>query len=69
MKGPKKLTAQQARGVQGVIGCTFPGGDWVELHTAKGRDFKVPIVGVVNDWAERLKWHRQVVEDEKGWTR
>ncbi len=62
----KKLSAKQARGVQDVLGCNLlPGGEFVELHTAKGRDFVVPIASVVDDWANRLRWHPVVDESEQ----
>jgi hypothetical protein len=57
MRGRKKLTAQQARGVQRVVACEYSGdAQEVLVTTEQGRTFRVPIKGVVNDWATRLKW-------------
>jgi len=57
MKGHKKISAQHARGVQRVVACEYTSdAQEVLVTTDKVRTFRVPILGVVNDWATRLKW-------------
>lgn len=57
MKVHKRLSAQQARGIQRVVACEYSGdAQEVLVTTEQGRTFRVPILAVVNDWATRLKW-------------
>lgn len=57
MRSHKKLSAQQARGVARVTACELSeDAQEVFVTTEQGRTFRVPVMGVVNDWATRLKW-------------